>query len=293
MRKTKIVCTIGPASESEETLIAMCRAGMNTARLNFSHGSHEEHHRRIELIKKVRESLDMPVAIMQDTKGPEFRIKTFQDGKITLKEGDTFTFTTKDVPGTQERVAVNFKGLASSLESGDRILVNNGLLIFEVLEHTKTDVVCKVLAGGDLSDRKSMSFPNKVICQEYLSEQDKADLLFGIQHDVDYIAASFVSTRQDLIDLKTFLKENGGENIAIIAKIENRTGINNIHDICEECEGIMIGRGDLGVEIPFEELPYVQKYLVTECRLLGKRVITATEMLESMINNPRPTRAEI
>ena len=293
MRKTKIVCTIGPASESEETLIAMCRAGMNTARLNFSHGSHEEHHRRIELIKKVRESLDMPVAIMQDTKGPEFRIKTFQGGKITLKEGDTFTFTTKDVPGTQERVAVNFKGLASSLESGDRILVNNGLLIFEVLEHTKTDVVCKVLAGGDLSDRKSMSFPNKVICQEYLSEQDKADLLFGIQHDVDYIAASFVSTRQDLIDLKTFLKENGGENIAIIAKIENRTGINNIHDICEECEGIMIGRGDLGVEIPFEELPYVQKYLVTECRLLGKRVITATEMLESMINNPRPTRAEI
>ena len=293
MRKTKIVCTIGPASESEETLIAMCRAGMNTARLNFSHGSHEEHHRRIELIKKVRESLDMPVAIMQDTKGPEFRIKTFQGGKITLKEGDTFTFTTKDVPGTQERVAVNFKGLASSLEAGDRILVNNGLLIFEVLEHTKTDVVCKVLAGGDLSDRKSMSFPNKVICQEYLSEQDKADLLFGIQHDVDYIAASFVSTRQDLIDLKTFLKENGGENIAIIAKIENRTGINNIHEICEECEGIMIGRGDLGVEIPFEELPYVQKYLVTECRLLGKRVITATEMLESMINNPRPTRAEI
>ena len=293
MRKTKIVCTIGPASESEETLIAMCRAGMNTARLNFSHGSHEEHHRRIELIKKVRESLDMPVAIMQDTKGPEFRIKTFQNGKITLKEGDTFTFTTKDVPGTQERVAVNFKGLASSLEAGDRILVNNGLLIFEVLEHTKTDVVCKVLAGGDLSDRKSMSFPNKVICQEYLSEQDKADLLFGIQHDVDYIAASFVSTRQNLIDLKTFLKENGGENIAIIAKIENRTGINNIHEICEECEGIMIGRGDLGVEIPFEELPYVQKYLVTECRLLGKRVITATEMLESMINNPRPTRAEI
>jgi pyruvate kinase len=235
----------------------------------------------------------MPIAIMQDTKGPEFRIKTFQGGRITLKEGDTFTFTTKDVPGTQERVAVNFKGLASSMEAGDRILVNNGLLIFEVLEHTKTDVVCKVLAGGDLSDRKSMSFPNKVICQEYLSEQDKADLLFGIQHDVDYIAASFVSTRQDLIDLKTFLKENGGENIAIIAKIENRTGINNIHEICEECEGIMIGRGDLGVEIPFEELPYVQKYLVTECRLLGKRVITATEMLESMINNPRPTRAEI
>jgi len=293
MRKTKIVCTIGPASESEETLIAMCRAGMNTARLNFSHGSHDEHHRRIELIKKVRADLDMPIAIMQDTKGPEFRIKTFQSGKITLNEGDTFTFTTKDVPGTQERVAVNFKGLARSLDVGDRILVNNGLLIFEALEVTKTDVVCKVLAGGELSDRKSMSCPNKRICQEYLSAQDTAALLFGIQHDVDYIAASFVSTRQNLIDLKAFLKENGGENIAIIAKIENRTGINNIHEICEECEGIMIGRGDLGVEIPFEELPYIQKYLVTECRLLGKRVITATEMLESMIHNPRPTRAEI
>ena len=293
MRKTKIVCTIGPACETEEMIAAMCRAGMNTARLNFSHGSHDEHHRRIELIKKVRADLDMPIAIMQDTKGPEFRIKTFQSGKIMLSEGDTFTFTTKDVPGTQERVAVNFKGLARSLEVGDRILVNNGLLIFEALEVTKTDVVCKVLAGGELSDRKSMSFPNKVICQEYLSEQDKADLLFGIQHDVDYIAASFVSTRQNLIDLKAFLKENGGESIAIIAKIENRTGINNIHEICEECEGIMIGRGDLGVEIPFEELPYIQKYLVTECRLLGKRVITATEMLESMIHNPRPTRAEI
>lgn len=293
MRKTKIVCTIGPACETEEMIAAMCRAGMNTARLNFSHGSHDEHHRRIGLIKKVRADLDMPIAIMQDTKGPEFRIKTFQSGKITLNEGDTFTFTTKDVPGTQERVAVNFKGLARSLDVGDRILVNNGLLIFEALEVTKTDVVCKVLAGGELSDRKSMSFPNKLICQEYLSEQDKADLLFGIQHDVDYIAASFVSTRQNLIDLKAFLKENGGENIAIIAKIENRTGINNIHEICEECEGIMIGRGDLGVEIPFEELPYIQKYLVTECRLLGKRVITATEMLESMIHNPRPTRAEI
>ena len=293
MRKTKIVCTIGPACETEEILTNMCRAGMNTARLNFSHGTHEEQKKRIELIRKVRTELDMPIAIMLDTKGPEFRIKTFKDGKITLNDGDTFTFTTKDVAGTKERVAVNFKGLACSLEIGDRILVNNGLLIFEVTKLTDTDAVCTVLVGGELSDRKSMSFPNKTICQDYLSEQDKNDLLFGIQNDVDYIAASFVSSRQDLIDLKSFLKENGGEEIAIIAKIENRTGINNIKEICEECEGIMIGRGDLGVEVPFEELPYIQKYLVTECRLLGKRVITATEMLESMIHNPRPTRAEI
>ena len=293
MRKTKIVCTIGPACESEETIAAMCRAGMNTARLNFSHGTHEDHHRRIELIKKIREELDMPVAIMLDTKGPEYRIKTFKGGKITLNDGDTFIFTSKDVQGTKERVSVSFSGLCASLEVGDQILVNNGLVICEVIEITETDAICKVIVGGELSDRKSMSFPNKLICEEYLSEQDKADLLFGIQHDVDYIAASFVSTKQNVLDLKTFLVENGGGDIAIIAKIENRTGINNIHEICEECEGIMIGRGDLGVEIPFEELPYIQKYLVTECRLLGKRVITATEMLESMIHNPRPTRAEI
>lgn len=293
MRKTKIVCTIGPACESEETIVAMCHAGMNTARLNFSHGTHEEHHRRIELIKKIRTELDQPIAIMLDTKGPEFRIKTFKSGKITLNEGDTFTFTSNDVQGNKERVSVSFAGLACSLEIGDRILVNNGLIICEVIKLTDTDAICKVIAGGELSDRKSMSFPNKLICQDYLSEQDKADLLFGIQNEVDYIAASFVSTKQNLLDIKAFLAENGGEDIALIAKIENRTGINNIHEICEECEGIMIGRGDLGVEIPFEELPYIQKYLVTECRLLGKRVITATEMLESMIHNPRPTRAEI
>lgn len=293
MRKTKIVCTIGPACETEEIIAEMCHAGMNTARLNFSHGTHEDQKRRIEMIKKVRSELDMPIAIMLDTKGPEFRIKTFKDGTILLGDGDTFTFTSKDVQGTKDRVSVNFKGLACSLEIGDRILVNNGLLIFEVAKLTETDAICSVIVGGELSDRKSMSFPNKTICQEYLSNSDKSDLLFGIRNDVDYIAASFVSTRQDLIDLKAFLAENGGEEIAIIAKIENRTGINNIKEICEECEGIMIGRGDLGVEIPFEELPYIQKYLVTECRLLGKRVITATEMLESMIHNPRPTRAEI
>ncbi len=293
MRKTKIVCTIGPACETEEMISAMCLAGMNTARMNFSHGTHDEQKQRIDLVKKVRTELDVPVAIMLDTKGPEFRIKTFRDGMIMLSEGDTFIFTTKDVVGTKERVAVNFSGLASSLEVGDRILVNNGLLIFEVKKLTGTDAVCTVVCGGELSDRKSMSFPNKTIRQEYLSDQDKSDLLFGIENDVDYIAASFVSSRQNLLDLKAFLNENGGGDIAIIAKIENRTGINNIKEICEECEGIMIGRGDLGVEIPFEELPYIQKYLVTECRLLGKRVITATEMLESMIHNPRPTRAEI
>lgn len=293
MRKTKIVCTIGPASRDEHVFSEMCKAGLNVARLNFSHGTHEEHLETINMIKKVREELDLPIAIMLDTKGPEYRIKTFENGKVTLHDGDTFTFTTKDCIGNRNIVSVSYQGLANDLSVGDKVLVNNGLVIFEVVELTDTDVICKVLVGGDLSNRKSMSFPNKVMHQIYLSEQDKKDLLFGIQNQVDFVAASFVSCRQDLIDMREFLNENGGNDIGIIAKIENRTGIDNIEDICNECEGIMIGRGDLGVEVPFVELPAIQKYLITKCRLLGKRVITATEMLESMIQNPRPTRAEI
>jgi pyruvate kinase len=266
---------------------------MNVARLNFSHGSYEEHGNRIALIKKVREKLNIPIAILLDTKGPEYRIKSFRDGKITLNDGDTFAFTTEDIEGTKERVSVSYKDLISTLSVGDRILVNNGLLIFEVNKLTKTDAICTVIAGGELSDKKSMNFPNKIVGSPYLSEQDKKDILFGIQNGVDFIAASFVSAKADLVELNAFLSENGGEDIDIIAKIENRMGVDNIEEICEECDGIMIGRGDLGVEIPFEELPYIQKFLITKCRLLGKRVITATEMLESMIHSPRPTRAEI
>lgn len=293
MRKTKIICTIGPACSDEETLTAMCQAGMNVARLNFSHGTHEEHGKKIELIKRVREKLGLPIAIMLDTKGPEYRIRTFKNGKITLQDGDTFTFTTRQEEGDEHHVSVSYEGLARDLQVGDRVLVNNGLLIFEVKELTDTDVICTVIAGGELSDRKSMSFPNKVLKQVYLSEQDKEDLLFGIEQDVDFIACSFVSCRQDLLDVKAFLKEHGATDIELIAKIENQSGIDNIEDICQECSGIMIGRGDMGVEVPFEEVPAIQKRLITKCRLLGKRIITATEMLESMIHNPRPTRAEI
>ena len=293
MRKTKIVCTIGPACADEETLTGLCQAGMNVARLNFSHGTHEEHRQKIELIKRVREKLGLPIAIMLDTKGPEYRIRTFKNGKIEVREGDTFTFTTRQEEGDEHHVSVSYAGLAHDLQRGDRVLVNNGLLIFEVQETTDTDVICKVLAGGEMSDRKSMSFPNKVLKQTFLSEQDKADLLFGIQQDVDFIACSFVSCRQDLLDMRAFLEANGATDIELIAKIENQSGIDNIEEICQECSGIMIGRGDMGVEIPFEELPAIQKHLITKCRLLGKRVITATEMLESMIHNPRPTRAEI
>ncbi len=293
MRKTKIVCTIGPACGTEKVMTALCKAGMNVARLNFSHGTHEQHLEMINLIKKVREKLNMPIAIMLDTKGPEYRIKTFENGKISLNDGDEFTFTTEDVIGNEHRVGVSYKGLINDLSIGDKITVNNGLVVFEVLELTDVEARCRVLMGGELSNSKSMSFPNKVLNQEYLSEQDKSDLLFGIENDVDFIACSFVSRRQDLIDVKSFLKANGGERLDIIAKIENRSGVDNIEEICCECDGIMVARGDLGVEIPFEEVPSIQKYLITRCRMLGKRVITATEMLESMINNPRPTRAEI
>ena len=293
MRKTKIVCTIGPSSSDEKIFSEMCRAGLNVARLNFSHGTHAEHQKKIDMIKKVREELNMPIAIMLDTKGPEYRIKTFKDSKVVVKDGAKFTFTTRDIEGDETIVSVNYKNLVDDLSIGDRILVNNGLVIFEVAAINNTEVECVVIAGGELSDRKSMSFPNKVLNQVYLSEQDKEDILFGIKNNVDFIAASFVSRKQDLIDLNNFIKANGGENIDIIAKIENRTGVDNIEEICQECDGIMIGRGDMGVEIPFAELPAIQKYIITKCRLLGKRVITATEMLESMIHNPRPTRAEI
>ena len=293
MRKTKIICTIGPACDSEKKLTELCLAGMNVARLNFSHGTHEQHLKLINTIKAVREKLNLPIAIMLDTKGPEYRIKSFENDKIVLDDGDTFTFTTKDIVGNQEIVSVNYKGLVKDLTLGDKILVNNGLVIFEVTELTETDAICKVIAGGEISNSKSMSFLNKALNQIYLSEQDKSDLLFGIENGVDFIACSFVSRRQDLIDIKTFLHEHGGDNIDIIAKIENRAGVDNIDEICQECSGIMVARGDLGVEIPFEEVPATQKYLITKCRMLGKRVITATEMLESMINNPRPTRAEI
>ena len=293
MRMTKIICTIGPASDNEATLTAMCQAGMNVARLNFSHGSHEEHKHKIDLIKAVREKLDLPIAIMLDTKGPEYRIGTFAEGKVNVCTGSTFTFTTDEVEGDESRVSVNYKDLVKNLSVGDKILVNNGLVIFRVKELCGNDAVCDVVTGGTLSNRKSMSFPNKVMSGPYLSDKDKADLLFGIENDVDFIAASFVSKKEDLEELHAFLDANGGQKIDIVAKIENRAGVDNIEEICALCEGIMIARGDLGVEIPFVEVPSIQKFLISKCRMLGKRVITATEMLESMIYNPRPTRAEI
>ena len=293
MRKTKIICTIGPACTNKETIRRMCLAGMNVARLNFSHGSHEEHLERINLLKKVRRELNLPIAIMLDTKGPEYRIGCFEKGRVELKEGEPFTLTAEDVPGDETRVSVSYKGLCAELHPGDRVLINNGLLILEVLEANPKEARCVVVTGGTLSDRKSMSVPNRVFRQEYLSQRDKEDILFGAENDVDFIACSFVSCKEDLLAVRRFLEDNGVQDIDLIAKIENRSGVDNIEEICTACDGIMVARGDLGVEIPFEELPAVQKQLITQCRLLGKRVITATEMLESMITNVRPTRAEI
>ncbi|MBR7074896.1 MAG: pyruvate kinase, partial [Oscillospiraceae bacterium] len=244
MRKTKIICTIGPSSENPEVFRAMCKQGLNVARLNFSHGTHEEHQKKIDMIKSVRAELGLPIAIMLDTKGPEYRIRTFKNGKITLKDGDSFTFTTREVEGDETIVSVSYAGLADDLNVGDRILVNNGLVIFEVTAIEDTEIRCSVITGGVLSDRKSMSFPGKVMRQAYMSDQDRADLLFGIQNGVDFVAASFVSCKQDIVDLKKFLKANGGGDIDVIAKIENQSGVDNIDEICSVCEGIMVARGD-------------------------------------------------
>ena len=296
MRKTKIVCTIGPACETEEAIREMILAGMNVARLNFSHNTAEDHIRRIGLIKKVRKELGIPVAILLDTKGPEYRVGLFEGDKVFVETGSKFTFTTDDVLGNASLASVNYKNLHEDLNVGDKILVNNGLLEFKVESIEGRNIITTCIAGGDLSNRKSMSFPNKVLKQKFLSEQDKKDIKLGLENKIDYIACSFVSCKQDLVDVCEYINSLGyrcGTDVVLIAKIENRAGIDNIDEICEMCDGIMIARGDLGVEIPFHELPSVQKNLTTKCRMIGKRVITATEMLESMINNPRPTRAEI
>ena len=274
MKKTKIVCTLGPASDSEEIIARMADAGMNVARINFSHGTHEEHAKKIAIVKKVRTEKKIPLPVMLDTKGPEFRIRSFKDGKITLHEGDEFTFTTEEIEGDQTRVSVSYKGLCEDMQAGDKILLNNGLMTFEVVSVKKPNIVCKVVNGGELSSRKSMFFPEKELHLNYLSDQDKADLLFGIEQGVDFVACSFVSRAQDILDVRAFLHEHGGDDIDLIAKIENRAGVNNLDAIIDCSDGIMIGRGDMGVEIPYEELPDIQKTIITACRMPGEPCMT-------------------
>lgn len=295
MKKTKIVCTIGPASNDKNIISGMIDWGMNVARLNFSHGTHADHAKKIAMLKEIREFKNVPLPIMLDTKGPEFRIKTFAEGKITLKDGDTFTFTTEDVIGDKSRVSVTFDGLCEQLRSGDKILLNTGLMAFEVVRIEKPNVICKTVIGGELSDRKSMYFPDKALKTTYLSEQDKADIKFGIEQGVDFFALSFVSRAQDILDVRSWIEACGSRKgeIELIAKIENREGVNNLEEILEVSDGIIVARGDLGVEVPYEELPAIQKKIINSCRIRGKSSLIATEMLESMIKQPRPTRAEI
>lgn len=294
MKKTKIVCTIGPASEKEEILRQLFLKGMNVARLNFSHGNHEEHKKRIDTIKKLREELDLPIGIMLDTKGPEIRLGSFKEEEIELKAGDTFTLTSREILGDNTIASVSYEGLAQDVEVGNKILIDDGLIELEVVEVvSETDVRCLVLNGGTVKDHKGINLPDTSVNLPAITEKDIEDIKFGIENEVDFIAASFIRKAEDVLEIRKILEEYGGEHIDIISKIENREGVENIDEIIEASDGIMVARGDLGVEIETEEIPLIQKQIIKKCNLAGKPVITATQMLDSMMRNPRPTRAEV
>lgn len=292
MRKTKIICTMGPATDNEETLKSLMLSGMDVARLNFSHGTHEEALERINRIKKVREELDMPVAILLDTKGPEIRLKEFKDGKAELKEGQKFTLCTDDIEGDENQVSITYEKLPQDVRAGNRILIDDGLIELEVLSVKSTKIICQVKNGGTVFNKKGVNVPNVSLSMPYMSKKDEEDIIFGIEQDVDFIAASFVRTADDIKEIKNILANNGGSNICVIAKIENAEGVENIDAIIRESHGIMVARGDMGVEIDMQDLPVIQKRLIKKTYRAGKVVITATQMLDSMIRNPRPTRAE-
>ncbi|HAR58002.1 MAG TPA: pyruvate kinase [Acholeplasmatales bacterium] len=293
MKKTKIVCTLGPASRDEKVLEKMLLNGMNVARLNFSHGSHEYHKETIELFRKVRDKLQIPAAVMLDTKGPEIRLGDFENEEVTLSKGDLFTLTTKNILGNQEIVSITYKDLPSQLQMGNKILIDDGKVSLEVVSSTITELNCKVLVGGKISNHKGVNVPNVHLNFEYLSQKDKEDLKFGVENDVDYIAASFVRSKEDVKSLRNYLDYIGGKNIKIISKIENIEGVDNFDEILNSSDGIMVARGDMGVEVEYERLPGLQKKFIRKCYQAGKVVITATQMLESMIHSLTPTRAEI
>ena len=293
MRRTKIVCTIGPATNSEEMLTRLVRSGMNVARLNFSHGTHEYHKDTLERIKRVRRREGMPVAILLDTKGPEIRVKDFKDGFAELREGAEFTLTTREIEGTEQAVTVTYAGMPAELSEGNSILIDDGNIELCVKRCTETDVICQVVRGGRISNHKGINVPNVHLDMPFLSEQDQSDILFGIENDVDFIAASFVRCKEDVIALRKFVDYHGARDLRIIAKIENIEGVNNFDEILRYADGIMVARGDMGVELSFERLPGLQKRFIKKCYQSGKMVITATQMLESMISHANPTRAEI
>lgn len=294
MKRTKIVCTLGPASETEEILTNLIKSGLNVARQNFSHGNHQEHKQRMEIVKEVSAKLDNPVAIMLDTKGPEIRTKDFEEGKVDLKEYQEFTITTREILGNENICAITYKELPKDITVGDSILIDDGLVELKVEEVVNdTDIRCKVVNGGEVKNKKGVNVPGVKINLPAITEKDKKDIEFGIENDIDYIAASFIRKSSDVIEIRKILEENNAEDIEIISKIENHEGVENIDKIIEVSDGIMVARGDLGVEIPAEDVPLVQKMIIKKCNLAGKPVITATQMLDSMIRNPRPTRAEV
>lgn len=291
MRKTKIICTIGPASENEEKLRELMLAGMNVARFNFSHGDHAEHEKKLERVKKVAKELNVPLATMQDTKGPEIRLKDFEDGKVFLETGSVFRLTTDEVMGTAKRATITYRNLKNDISVGNVILIDDGLIEMKVTAIEEADIVCEVMNGGYVSNHKGINVPGAVLSMPYISEVDREDILFGVRMGYDYIAASFVRCAEDVLAVRRIVEENGGR-MKIISKIENMQGIDNLDEILEVSDGIMVARGDMGVEVPMEEVPVLQKKMIKKALKLGKIVITATQMLESMIKNPRPTRAE-
>lgn len=293
MRKTKIVCTLGPASSDEKIMGQMLQAGMNVARLNFSHNTHEGHKKTIDTFRKVRDQLGLSAAVLLDTKGPEVRLGKIEGGSAFLEKNRSFLLSSKEMEGNSEQACVSYKHLATLVEKGMRILIDDGRVSLIVEEIKGEDVLCKVKNGGKISDHKGVNIPNTHLDVPYLSEVDKSDLLFGIENDVDFVAASFVRNLQDVKDVRNFLDENGGREIKIISKIENMEGIKNFNEILTLSDGIMVARGDMGVEVDFEKLPGYQKAFIKKCNEEGKLVITATQMLESMTNSPNPTRAEI
>ena len=293
MRKTKIICTLGPAVDDEDMIRKLILAGMNAARFNFSHGTHESHLAQLQQLRHVRDELGLPVAAILDTKGPEIRIKTFQDGRIELQKGDTFTLTTADCEGGTDKVSVTYLNLHKEVAPGNHILVDDGLIDLLVEKIDGQEIVCTVENGGPLSNNKSINIPDVHILLPSLTEKDKEDLKFAVEQDFDFIAASFVRKAGDVEDIRAYLNECGGQNIRIISKIENREGVDNLDAIIDVSDGVMVARGDLGVEIPAHEVPILQKKMIKATTMAGKPVITATQMLDSMMRNPRPTRAEV
>lgn len=294
MRKTKIVCTLGPASIDEDVLEEMLTYGMNVARVNFSHGDYATHGQTIDTFRKVRDKLGIPAAVLLDTKGPEIRTGNFENGKAQIEKGEDFILTTEDVLGNNKKTSITYVDLPKELKAGDYVLIDDGKIKLKVKEiPNDKNIICNVLVGGEVSNHKGVNVPNVKLDMEYLSEKDKQDILFGIKKKVDYIAASFMRRADDINDLRNFLNDNGGENIKIISKIENTEGIENFEEILALSDGIMVARGDMGVEVNFEMLPGIQKRIIRRCQQQGKICITATQMLESMIHSPIPTRAEI